>query len=120
METKHTIVIEARIDIDDVIKALTFLKRESGVTPPSRGAFLKMCVQGIASMNEVEEPSRTTEEKLHLLQATFGGTVNLGKFKLGRIPANPSISRAIVQESISDEDSLVRKMKDFMEVKERK
>jgi hypothetical protein len=116
-QKKHTIVVEARLDIDDVIKAMSFIKKETGYLPPSRGAFLKICVQAVASMSEEEEPDRTMEEKLHLLQMTFGGPVNLGKFKLGRIQVNPSISHAIAQENtvVNDGDDIARKIQQFMQ-----
>ena len=116
-DRKHTIVVEGRLDIDDVINAISFIKKETGHTPPSRGAFLKICVQAVGSMSEEEQPQRTTEEKLHLLQTTFGGAVNLGKFKMGRIQVNPSISRAIVQESAvtNEDDDIARKIQQFMQ-----
>lgn len=123
MGEKHTIVVEARLDVDDVLKALSFLKKETGLSPRSRGEFLKMCVQGISSLNTEEEPERTTEEKLHLLQSAFGGVINLGKSRHGRIQVNPSISRSMQIASIRDEDgvdSMAERIRKFMEQGEEK
>lgn len=119
MATKHTIVVEARLDIDDVIKAMSFIKKETGLTPRSRGEFLRMCVQGMASLQteEVEDLTKTIDEKLHLLHQAFGGVVNLGKTRHGRIQVNPSISRTLQDMAIQEVDtskSLEEQVKEFM------
>lgn len=124
--TKHSIIMETRLDIDDVIKALSFIKSETGLTPRSRGEFLRMCVQGIASLNtkEVIELNKTTDEKLHLLHQTFGGVVNLGKSRHGRIQINPSISRNLqemaVESDFKDPISIEEKIKSFIDERRKK